>query len=125
MYGIIIGKSKKVKIINSSDEKEIEGKHIIIATGAKPKEIPNLKEELVKKVIEHYDNVIGLHNEKGDIEIEEPLDSHNRGLMVGVAIGLIIIIGFAGLYVDRYGSCPSPPRCDNRNNRRVLPVSEP
>ena len=32
--------------------------------------IPNLKEELVKKFIEHYENVIGLHNEKGDIEIE-------------------------------------------------------
>ena len=38
----IIGKSKKVKIINSSDEKEIEGKHIIIATGARSREIKSV-----------------------------------------------------------------------------------
>ncbi len=38
----IIAKSKKVKIINSSDEKEIEGKHIIIATGARSREIKSV-----------------------------------------------------------------------------------
>ena len=38
----IIGKSKIVKIISSSEEKEIEGKHIIIATGARSREIKSI-----------------------------------------------------------------------------------
>ena len=38
----IIKKSKKVKIINSSEEKEIEGKNIIIATGARSREIKSI-----------------------------------------------------------------------------------
>ena len=38
----LIGKSKKVKIINSSEEKEIEGKNIIIATGARSREIKSI-----------------------------------------------------------------------------------
>ena len=50
--------------IGVSDDGDITGIPL------KEHQIPNLKEELVKKVIEHYDNVIGLHNEKGDIEIE-------------------------------------------------------
>ena len=50
--------------IGVSDDGDITGIPL------KEHQIPNLKEELVKKVVEHYDNVIGLHNEKGDIEIE-------------------------------------------------------
>ena len=38
----LIGKNKKVKIISSSEEKEIEGKHIIIATGARSREIKSI-----------------------------------------------------------------------------------
>ena len=38
----LIGKSKRVKIISSSEEKEIEGKHIIIATGARSREIKSI-----------------------------------------------------------------------------------
>ena len=38
----IIKKSRKVKIINSSEEKEIEGKNIIIATGARSREVKSI-----------------------------------------------------------------------------------
>ena len=38
----LIGKNKKVKIISSSEEKEIVGKHIIIATGARSREIKSI-----------------------------------------------------------------------------------
>ena len=38
----LIGKSKRVKIISSGKEKEIEGKHIIIATGARSREIKSI-----------------------------------------------------------------------------------
>ena len=38
----LIGKGKRVKIISSSEEKEIEGKHIIIATGARSREIKSI-----------------------------------------------------------------------------------
>ena len=38
----LIGKNKKVKINNNNEEKEIEGKHIIIATGARSREIKSI-----------------------------------------------------------------------------------
>ncbi len=38
----LVGKNKKVKIINSNEEKEIEGKHIIIATGARSRELKSI-----------------------------------------------------------------------------------
>ena len=50
--------------IGVSDDGDITGIPL------KEHQIPNLKKELVKKVLEHYENVIGLHNKKGDIEIE-------------------------------------------------------
>ena len=50
--------------IGVSDDGDITGIPL------KEHQIPSIKQELVKKVLEHYDNVIGLHNEKGDIEIK-------------------------------------------------------
>ena len=38
----LIGKGKKVTITNKNEEKEIEGKHIIIATGARSREIKSI-----------------------------------------------------------------------------------
>ena len=38
----LLGKNKKVKITNSNEEKEIEGKSIIIATGARTREIKSI-----------------------------------------------------------------------------------
>ena len=49
--------------IGVSDDGDITGIPL------KEHQIPNLKKELLIKVLEHYENVIGLHNKKGDIEI--------------------------------------------------------
>ena len=38
----LLGKNKKVKITTSNEEKEIEGEHIIIATGARTREIKSI-----------------------------------------------------------------------------------
>ena len=45
-----IKKNKKVDIINGSEIKEISGKHIILATGGRSRELPNLKQD-GKKII--------------------------------------------------------------------------
>tara|TARA_S200000501_G_scaffold375812_2_gene428813 strand:+ start:1973 stop:3358 length:1386 start_codon:yes stop_codon:yes gene_type:complete len=45
-----IKKNGKVDIINGTEKKEISGKHIIIATGGKSRELPNLKQD-GKKII--------------------------------------------------------------------------
>jgi len=45
-----IKKNGKVDIINGVEKKEISGKHIIIATGGKSRELPNLKQD-GKKII--------------------------------------------------------------------------
>jgi hypothetical protein len=50
--------------IGVSDDGDITGIPL------KEHQIPSLKEELVKKVVSHYDNIMGLHNKKGGIKIQ-------------------------------------------------------
>ena len=40
-----VKKNKKVDIINGDEIKEISGKHIILATGGRSRELPNLKQD--------------------------------------------------------------------------------
>jgi hypothetical protein len=50
--------------IGVSDDGDITGIPL------KEHQIPCLKEELITKVLDYYDNIIGLHNDKGDIKIQ-------------------------------------------------------